>query len=181
MLPRLAITSECAPCAATLARLADILALPQAEPQSADWHLHAGRSTINLTHADTALFSLPAPQPLARLAQALETALQHWQQRPVPMGQGWEFSPLRRACLHAAHPPVELTDKEAALLAALLDATGTPIDRDTLLSAVWAYENGVDSHTLETHIYRLRGKTGQLTGLPLEIRAENEGYRLILP
>ena len=53
------------------------------------------------------------------------------------------------------------------------------IGRDELLEQVWGYNSGVTTHTLETHIYRLRQKIGRLTKTPIVITTEN-GYRLEL-
>ncbi len=52
---------------------------------------------------------------------------------------------------------VKLTEKEADLLNRLRRASG-PVSREELLSSVWGYEAEIDTHTLETHIYRLRRK-----------------------
>lgn len=51
-----------------------------------------------------------------------------------------------------------LTDKERDILGALWLAPGKALSREALLQAVWAYAAGVETHTLETHIYRLRQK-----------------------
>jgi len=52
---------------------------------------------------------------------------------------------------------IRLTEKEAAILRFLYRA-GSPVSRETLLGEVWGYNAGVNTHTLETHIYRLRQK-----------------------
>src|SRR5712672_2807508 len=53
---------------------------------------------------------------------------------------------------------VRLTEKEPAILRYLYRAGQRPVSRDTLLQEVWGYNSGVTTHTLETHIYRLRPK-----------------------
>ncbi len=53
---------------------------------------------------------------------------------------------------------VRLTDKEASVLKHLYRAGRTPVSRQTLLREVWGYANGASTHTVETHIYRLRRK-----------------------
>ena len=53
---------------------------------------------------------------------------------------------------------VRLTEKETAILKYLYRAGDQVIGRDTLLGEVWGYNAGVTTHTLETHVYRLRQK-----------------------
>ena len=53
---------------------------------------------------------------------------------------------------------IRLTDKERLFLQTLEAAPGRALDRKTLLDTVWDYADGVETHTLETHLYRLRQK-----------------------
>lgn len=53
---------------------------------------------------------------------------------------------------------VRLTEKETAILRYLYKANGKSVAREELLAEVWGYNSGVTTHTLETHIYRLRQK-----------------------
>jgi DNA-binding response OmpR family regulator len=69
---------------------------------------------------------------------------------------------------------IKLTDKEAAILRYLHRHNSAPIARETLLAEVWGYHSAVTTHTLETHIYRLRQK---IEGANLLV-TENGGYRL---
>ncbi len=50
-----------------------------------------------------------------------------------------------------------LTEKEVQLLELFLD-NRKPISKDKILSSVWNYAPDADTHTVETHIYRLRKK-----------------------
>jgi DNA-binding response OmpR family regulator len=75
---------------------------------------------------------------------------------------------------------LRLTEKEAAILKFLYRAGGKPVPRQTLLNEVWGYNASVTTHTLETHIYRLRQK---IEPDPAEARllvTESGGYRLAL-
>jgi DNA-binding response OmpR family regulator len=70
----------------------------------------------------------------------------------------YSFQPGAKLLLDAgSKKKIRLTEKEAAILRFLYRA-GTPVSRETLLGEVWGYNAGVNTHTLETHIYRLRQK-----------------------
>jgi DNA-binding response OmpR family regulator len=73
-----------------------------------------------------------------------------------------------------------LTEKEAALLLRLCSAEGRPVSRQTLLREVWGYSPAVSSHTVETHIYRLRRKIEAGDGAPELLLNQDGGYRLRL-
>ena len=73
---------------------------------------------------------------------------------------------------------VRLTEKEAAVLKHLYRAGSTPVPRQTLLREVWGYANGASTHTVETHIYRLRRKIEPDEGVARILVNEDGGYRL---
>lgn len=58
---------------------------------------------------------------------------------------------------------IRLTDKERLLLRFLYEAGDDGIARKQLLKDVWGYADDAETHTLETHIYRLRQKIEQHT------------------
>jgi len=70
-----------------------------------------------------------------------------------------------------------LTEKEATILQFLYRAFPNDVTKDDLLAEVWGFQNGVSTHTLETHIYRLRQKISRLTKKQLVLTIE-KGYRL---
>ena len=70
-----------------------------------------------------------------------------------------------------------LTEKEATILKFLYRAFPNDVTKDDLLAEVWGFQNGVSTHTLETHIYRLRQKISRLTKKKLVLTIE-KGYRL---
>ena len=72
-----------------------------------------------------------------------------------------------------------LTDTEVRLLQYLAHAKGQLAAKDQLLKDVWGFGETIDTHTLETHIYRLRGKFRDLSGND-GIEAAEGGYRLII-
>jgi DNA-binding response OmpR family regulator len=73
---------------------------------------------------------------------------------------------------------IRLTEKEAAVLKYLYRAEGRPVGRDVLLREVWGYNPSTDSHTVETHIYRLRRKVEPEPGRISLLVNDGGGYRL---
>lgn len=72
---------------------------------------------------------------------------------------------------------IRLTEKETAILKYLY-RMGTVVDRDTLLGEVWGYNAAVSTHTLETHVYRLRQKIEPDPSAATLLVTETGGYRL---
>ncbi len=73
---------------------------------------------------------------------------------------------------------LRLTDKECAILKFLYRAGGKPVSRHVLLNEVWGYNSAVTTHTLETHVYRLRQKIEADPAQPRLVITEHGGYRL---
>ena len=74
---------------------------------------------------------------------------------------------------------VRLTEKETAILKYLYRAGQQAVGRDTLLDEVWGYNAGVTTHTLETHVYRLRQKIEKDPAKAEILVTEPGGYRLV--
>lgn len=74
---------------------------------------------------------------------------------------------------------IHLTEKETAILKYLYRTGDTPVRRDTLLGEVWGYNAGVTTHTLETHVYRLRQKIEPDPANARILVTEAGGYRLV--
>jgi len=73
---------------------------------------------------------------------------------------------------------IRLTEKEAAILKFLYRAGTRPVPRQVLLNEVWGYNAAVTTHTLETHIYRLRQKIEPDPANACLLVTEGGGYRL---
>ncbi|MCH7693934.1 MAG: response regulator transcription factor [Proteobacteria bacterium] len=73
---------------------------------------------------------------------------------------------------------IRLTDKEAAILKYLYRAGDRVVGREVLLDEVWGYNAGVTTHTLETHVYRLRQKIERDPSNAQMLVTEPGGYRL---
>ena len=90
----------------------------------------------------------------------------------------YEFRPAQKLLLDAAKKKVRLTEKETNILKYLYRAGGKPVAREELLTEVWGYNAGVTTHTLETHIYRLRQKIEPDAATARLLLTEAGGYRL---
>jgi DNA-binding response OmpR family regulator len=73
---------------------------------------------------------------------------------------------------------IRLTDKETAILKYLYRAGNRVVSRGVLLDEVWGYNSGVTTHTLETHVYRLRQKIEPDRAQATLLLTEAGGYRL---
>ena len=70
----------------------------------------------------------------------------------------YSFKPAAKMLINIKEQKIRLTEKETNILTFLLRADNTIVPRDILLHEVWGYNAEVTTHTLETHIYRLRQK-----------------------
>ena len=122
---------------------------------------------------------IPKPLRFAELMARIETYLARIAVRAnahLTLG-GFHFSHTHKTLIHIASGKViPLTEKETAMLEYLSNNHGTT-SKETLLKAVWGYSNNANTHTAETHIYRLRRKIYAVDSTPLIITAEG-GYRL---
>ncbi len=73
---------------------------------------------------------------------------------------------------------IRLTEKEAAILKYLYRVGNKTVSRETLLGEVWGYNAGVNTHTLETHVYRLRQKIERDPSRAEILVTAPGGYRL---
>src|SRR6476620_8965014 len=93
---------------------------------------------------------------LARIRAQLR---QHKQSEDATFSVGpYTFKPSQKLLLDQRGGKVRLTEKEASIIKYLYRADQKVITRDVLLEEVWGYNSGVTTHTLETHVYRLRQK-----------------------
>jgi DNA-binding response OmpR family regulator len=91
----------------------------------------------------------------------------------------YTFRPSAKLLLEAArNRKIRLTEKEAAILKYLYRSGGRPVARQVLLNEVWGYNSAVTTHTLETHIYRLRQKIEPDPSNARLLLTEGGGYRL---
>jgi len=114
---------------------------------------------------------------LARIRAALR---QHDQSEDVVFTIGqYSFQPAAKMLEASDGNKVRLTDKETSILKYLYRQGPKTITRDVLLKEVWGYNNRVTTHTLETHIYRLRQKIERDPSNARLLVTEDGGYRLV--
>ncbi len=114
---------------------------------------------------------------LARIRAALR---QHDQSEDVVFTIGpYSFQPAAKLLEATDGGKVRLTDKETSILKYLYRQGPKTITRDILLKEVWGYNNRVTTHTLETHIYRLRQKIERDPSNARLLVTEEGGYRLV--
>jgi DNA-binding response OmpR family regulator len=115
---------------------------------------------------------------LARLRAQLR---QHEQSEDAVFTIGpYSFRPAAKLLVHNdTQAKIRLTEKETAILKYLYRANGKVIGRDVLLGEVWGYNAGVTTHTLETHVYRLRQKIEPDPSNAQILVTEPGGYRLV--
>ena len=90
----------------------------------------------------------------------------------------YKFRPSAKVLLGEGGKKIRLTEKETNILK-FLYRSGDTVPRETLLHEVWGYNPAVTTHTLETHIYRLRQKIEENPGHAQILVTESGGYRLV--
>ena len=116
------------------------------------------------------------PVLLARIRAQLR---QHEQSEDAVFNIGpYTFKPAAKMLIDEAEKKIRLTEKETNILKYLYRAESGVVARDTLLHEVWGYNAGVTTHTLETHIYRLRQKIEPDPSNARILVTESGGYRL---
>ncbi len=116
------------------------------------------------------------PVLLARIRAQLR---QHEQSEDAVFNLGpYTFKPASKMLITEDEKKIRLTEKETNILKFLYRAQDGVVARDVLLHEVWGYNAGVTTHTLETHIYRLRQKIEPDPSNARLLVTESGGYRL---
>ena len=114
---------------------------------------------------------------LARIRAQLR---QHEQSEDAVFTIGpYSFKPANKMLVTEDEKKLRLTEKETSILKFLFRSGKRPVGRDILLTEVWGYNSGVTTHTLETHIYRLRQKIEPDPSAPTILITESGGYKLV--
>jgi DNA-binding response OmpR family regulator len=114
---------------------------------------------------------------LARIRAQLR---QHEQSEDAVFTVGpYTFKPAQKLLQDAKGGKIRLTEKEASIIRYLYRADQKPVARDLLLQEVWGYNANVTTHTLETHVYRLRQKIERDPQRAEILVTESGGYKLV--
>lgn len=114
---------------------------------------------------------------LARIRAQLR---QHEQSEDAVFTIGpYTFKPANKLLIDQKGGKIRLTEKETSILKYLYRAGQNVVTRDVLLHEVWGYNAGVTTHTLETHIYRLRQKIEHDPSNAELLVTEAGGYKLM--
>ena len=114
---------------------------------------------------------------LARIRAQLR---QHEQSEDATFTVGpYTFKPGQKLLTLDNGQKIRLTEKEAAIIRYLYRADQKVVTRDVLLEEVWGYNSGVTTHTLETHVYRLRQKIERDPSNAEILVTENGGYKIV--
>ncbi|ACP26878.1 response regulator transcription factor [Sinorhizobium fredii] len=114
---------------------------------------------------------------LARIRAQLR---QHEQSEDATFSVGpYTFKPSQKLLTMDNGQKIRLTEKEAAIIRYLYRADQKVVTRDVLLEEVWGYNSGVTTHTLETHVYRLRQKIERDPSNAEILVTENGGYKIV--
>lgn len=114
---------------------------------------------------------------LARIRAQLR---QHEQSEDATFSIGpYTFKPSQKLLLDDKGGKIRLTEKESAIIRYLYRADQKVVTRDVLLEEVWGYNSGVTTHTLETHVYRLRQKIEADPANAEILVTESGGYKIV--
>ena len=126
--------------------------------------------------------NIPKPIYFPRLLKKIKKEIRDFvinNNREIEIGP-YSFNYLMKRLITKTGIEIRLTEMETKILNFLYKSNGKLLKRDTLLTEVWGYKSEVMTHTLETHIYRLRKKIGaNCIGQNLLV-SEPGGYRLNL-
>jgi len=114
------------------------------------------------------------------LARVRAQLRQHEQSEDATFTVGpYTFKPSQKLLIDQRGGKIRLTEKEASIVKYLFRADQRVITRDVLLEEVWGYNSGVTTHTLETHVYRLRQKIEKDPSKAEILVTESGGYKLV--
>ncbi len=121
-------------------------------------------------------YGFTKPLRLGALIQKIHAVLEASPISDIQIGP-YRLNPAQRLMELDNQHPIHLTEKETALLQFLAKQTD-PVPREVILAEVWGYQDGIDTRTLETHIYQLRRKIDPENTEKSFLISDQGGYRL---
>ena len=153
----------------------------QTAPELKEGEFNLLISNEEIKHPTLPVLLLPqakAPYRLRELLAKVTGLLAAPEGEAVAFGAGLALHPRQKQLIHSpSGKACDLTDKEIQLLAQLIAASKNGMAKEELLKRVWGIDAALDTHTLETHIYRLRGKLRELVDAEM-IEATEGGYAI---
>lgn len=134
---------------------------------------------LSLVRQDGTARPIKIPMRAEEMITVLQKTMADAHSSPTRFVIGDGFLDVRESLwIREGETALRLTEKEVALLLSLKNASGQAVSRQKLLNEVWAYAQGVETHTLETHIYRLRQKIERDPASPKILLTQEDGYIL---
>ena len=131
------------------------------------------------THSAAVQYVIRTPFRISTLITSIIKCINNFEQddnRKINVGP-YVFIPKRKVMVNDG-TEIRLTDKETAMISYLHFSDLDVVCRDELLHAIWGYNSDVNTHTLETHVYRLRQKIEKNPSKAEILVTEESGYRL---
>lgn len=193
--PAVAATAAAALAALAAAACQLVILAPPLPDAGADELIRTLRATDPLlpvllltgTELPAAVDGMPPPDEIVTRPVRLNLLLDRIESLLTRRGGGdqaigpYRFRPAEKLLVDPdGEREIRLTEKEVAILDYLLHAGDRTTTRELLLNEVWGYNSGVTTHTLETHVYRLRRKIEADPARAEILISEPGGYRLAL-
>lgn len=148
--------------------------------KSLGWPMADDGLIVSDNNTDTADILITPPIKLGAILDRIEYACVQAASRtdePTPLGRGFTLHPQTLEIISPEGVTISLTDTETDLLLAFCQ-NEIPLARQAIMTDILGYHADAETHTVETHIYRLRQKLETLPELALLIVTEKTGYKI---
>lgn len=130
-----------------------------------------------ILYADSEFF-LQKPLIFGRLLQNLDILINRDENASFLELGAFSLDIIANILVKPSGEHIKITDKERDILLYLHEQSPDTVKRQDLLEQVWGYGENINTHTLETHIYRLRQKIEENASEPQFLKTEDDGYKL---
>lgn len=148
--------------------------------KNADFIFELNNTNLVIKTKNIQIAQFEQPYSLGKILGAVKNTTQNneiqKQSNPIYIGS-YILKPNEKV-LQKQNSQTRLTDKEFDIIHTLYKANPNKIPRDELLHTIWGYGDGIETHTLETHIYRLRQKIEENPQKPNFLKTDDDGYFL---